>query len=542
MKKLLLTVGMLAVCGAAVGAGKKPKALLIMLDGMRADSVEIACAPNLRMLRDGKWQPGYKCAWSLSASTIRDAVTVSAPNHTSIATGVTAAKTNVRKNGQFKNCDYAKWPSWLLRVVNAQPQTKALFMFSWHPDIEICPSPKVEFIHGSDAANAIAMPKRLAAADAPDAIMWYIDLPDHGGHGHGYYPSSVGYLNTVYISDKAIGDALRAIASRPTFADEDWMIIVTADHGGYARGHGPMSAQCWTIPLLVTGRNVSQGRIPGEPHDYDASVTALHHFGIDTSSMNLDGKPLGAKVIEKEPVRCLKDGLAAYLPFDGKKPDNRIAEGPKGVLRGASTVTDRGGLLGGCLRVAADAKGFAGVELKGSEKLSFENGAEFAMALWVRMDANQDADPAIAGNKDWNAGLNPGIAMIGAKKISTIGRAGVCMNGALAGPRRRFDVGPYDIAHGEWTFYAATRGSDGVLSFYQGGRDGFLYRITDDTTGIKIQTGLPFHVGQDGTGRYSHVLKGDIDEFALWTRALSHEDVRKIYEAGRKGVPLGELL
>ncbi len=113
MKKLLTIAGALAVCGAVVGAdgaARKPKALVIMLDGMRADSIENVYTPNLRMLRDGKWQPGYKCAWSLSAHTIYDAITVSGPNHTSIATGVTSKKHTIKQNHK-STCDFKKWPS-----------------------------------------------------------------------------------------------------------------------------------------------------------------------------------------------------------------------------------------------------------------------------------------------------------------------------------------------------------------------------------------------------------------------------------------------
>ena len=56
-----MSFGALMVCGAVVGAdgaALKPKALVIMLDGMRADSIENMHTPNLRMLRDGQWQPG----------------------------------------------------------------------------------------------------------------------------------------------------------------------------------------------------------------------------------------------------------------------------------------------------------------------------------------------------------------------------------------------------------------------------------------------------------------------------------------------------
>jgi hypothetical protein len=59
---------------------------------------------------------------------------------------------------------------------------------------------------------------------------------------------------------------------------------------------------------------------------------------------------------------------------------------------------------------------------------------------------------------------------------------------------------------------------------------------------IALATGMPFCLGQDGTSARKNGFSGDIDEFALWTRSLSHDEVRRIYEAGRKGIELGELL
>ena len=75
-----------------------PKALVVMLDGMRADTVDNGFAPNIKRLADGQWQPGYRGAWSLCASTLRDGTTESAPNHVAIATGTTVKKTGIDSN------------------------------------------------------------------------------------------------------------------------------------------------------------------------------------------------------------------------------------------------------------------------------------------------------------------------------------------------------------------------------------------------------------------------------------------------------------
>ena len=37
----------------------KPKALLVMLDGARADALDAARMPAVQSLRDGSWAPGY---------------------------------------------------------------------------------------------------------------------------------------------------------------------------------------------------------------------------------------------------------------------------------------------------------------------------------------------------------------------------------------------------------------------------------------------------------------------------------------------------
>ena len=525
------------------GAAPAPKALVVMLDGARADAVENACATNMQRLVAGKWQPGYSCAWSFTAKTVPDALASSAPNHTAIAVGVTTAKNCVTNTGkQFVQCDYKKWPSFLARIAEARPGAKTLFMYSWKADELLCPHPKVEFSFGGaratkaenarwggayarDLANGAELERRLASDAAPDATLLMLDCPDHGGHGllggwgGGFYPYSTSYLNAIHLCDGIIGKCLDAIAKRPTFKDEDWIVVITSDHGGYANTHGLFGGHATAIPLIVSSRHVRNGRIPGTPHNYDVAPTVLAHFGIDVSGLDLDGKAAGGEtVVDRE--RPLSDGLAVYMPFNS------------GV---------KGGYFGKCLKVAAGKNGGGGVRLKDSEKLKFENGADFAITLWVRMDVEQKGDPVLVCNKDWTSRNNPGIAFCAAKCTEQVKKRGVVFIGGKTGGKSSTDVGTYDVEYGKWTFYAATRGNDGVLRLYQGTSDGRLYCIADDMSDIVLDSGLPFYLGQDGTGRYGCTYNGFIDDFALWTRTLSHDDVKRIYEAGRKGLAVGDI-
>jgi hypothetical protein len=159
------------------------------------------------------------------------------------------------------------------------------------------------------------------------------------------------------------------------------------------------------------------------------------------------------------------------------------------------------------------------------------------------MERRQAMQAPIVSNKDWESGSNPGLVLIGARKTDAVEKPGVCFNcGMASGEKRRLDLGTFDIDYGGWGFYAVVRRADGSLSVYQGNRDGHLYWISDDAGAIALTTGLPFWIGQDGTGRCKVAFEGAVDDFALWTRSLSRDEVRRIYEAGRRGEPLSALI
>ena len=116
--------------------------------------------PNLTKLRTGTWREGYKGAWSLTGQTDPIAAPNSAPNHVSIATGVLSTKHGVSGNGQTASGNYAQYPTWLKRVVDADSGRKALFVYSWSEDADIGPAAGVDFLGRSDSENAAAQDAR----------------------------------------------------------------------------------------------------------------------------------------------------------------------------------------------------------------------------------------------------------------------------------------------------------------------------------------------------------------------------------------------
>ena len=216
---------------------RRPMALMVMFDGLRADAIESGEMPNLAALRNGTWQPGYNAAWTVTGQNAPGTPPVSAPNHASIATGVSPSKHGVTANGKTASGNYAAYPTWLKRVVDAKSGTSALFVYSWSEDADLGPAAGVTFLGKTDAENATDLAALLASSDAPDATMYFIDAVDHAGHAGSYYPYTAGYRAALAESDGYLGACLSAIASRATFADEDWLILVTSDHGGFGTTH-----------------------------------------------------------------------------------------------------------------------------------------------------------------------------------------------------------------------------------------------------------------------------------------------------------------
>ncbi len=525
-------------------AARAPMTLVIMLDGQRGDTLDNGLTPNLRRLADGKWQPGYNGAWTLWAGTIRDGTTESSPNHVAIATGMTVAKSHIDWNPDLvaHPTDEAKLPTWLTRLVRKRSGARALFLTAWKTDLHISPSHDVKIIMDREEECPQDLVKILSEPGAPAAIMWYCGVPDEAGHAHGYYPYSPEYRSTVREADGWVGDVLAAIAARPTFEQEDWLIAVTADHGGWERCHGQRSTACYTIPLIFAGRHVVQGRMPGVPRNYDIAPTVLAHFGIDVSGIDFDGRVRGNDAPAVFPDRSLSDGLAVHLPFDGDAANKGAADVTAELRGAAAMIAD--GAAGGALRVSPSAEAPGSVLLKGSERLAFENGGEFTFAAWVRVPGPQTGNPVVFANKDWRDGTNPGVAFAASQGVDmsrvypghydrkTRGDHRDFMFNCGRENGKREDLGVYKTVPGEWAFYAATRGPDGVARFYQGSPDGTLYCVADDLTDIAFQTGLPIYIGQDGTGAFPDAFVGDVDEFAVWTRALSNEDIRRVFKGG----------
>jgi len=128
-----------------------------------------------------------------------------------------------------------------------------------------------------------------------DLIMLHYDLIDHAGHTFTFSWNPF-YLYAMSTADEQFGKLLDEVVNRVQNNDEEWLITVTADHGGYLWQHGVTLNDDEVVPFIVSVVGNKQRQIKdlvNPVKHYDISPTVLKWFGIPTDIYNIDGKAQG---------------------------------------------------------------------------------------------------------------------------------------------------------------------------------------------------------------------------------------------------------
>ena len=96
-----------------------------------------------------------------------------------------------------------------------------------------------KFLSASDDAGTFDnVMQDLRQADCSDFIFSIFEYTDHEGHASGFGLQNPKYAAAFRDAEAAGKAVLNAIASRETYGTEDWLILITSDHGGYNLNHG----------------------------------------------------------------------------------------------------------------------------------------------------------------------------------------------------------------------------------------------------------------------------------------------------------------
>ena len=308
---------------AGIAAQPAPKVLLIGIDGVRPDVLAEVPTPNIDALAASGW-------YTAEARTTTPSV--SGPSWSSMLTGVWPEKHGVTDNS-FAGRDYDTWPGFLTLVERERPELATFAAVDWLPLAELPDGDPVlsaaidqrVTVDGYDlgwaeADGEVASRAVLHLVEAdPDAMFVYLGNPDETSHQHG----SIGaeYRDAIALADRHVGMLIDAVRVRRYAHDENWLVLVSTDHGRREDGgHGGDSPEEMTIFILASGvggggageragaAGDGAGRTgsgagaatadwppPGPADIVDVAVTALVHLGFEIDpAWGLDGKPLGA--------------------------------------------------------------------------------------------------------------------------------------------------------------------------------------------------------------------------------------------------------
>jgi hypothetical protein len=265
------------------------------MDGVRPDALARANTPTIDALID---------AGSYSDSAQGEDLTFSAPNWSTILHGVHRDKHQSLDN-DYPATNLDAWPDFFTYLERQNPGWNTYRVMTWKEAHEGQPTSADVAIfrdyqtQGDELATEDVV--RLLAgdhpeyADDPDAIFIFYSDTDEAGHEFGFHPDVPEYLSAIETVDGQLGRIIAAMEGRSTFAEEDWLVVLTSDHGGDIEGtHSGGTPEKRTIPFLVSGPSVIGDEPFPAPRNVDVAKTVLAHMGVPIDeAWGLDGHVVG---------------------------------------------------------------------------------------------------------------------------------------------------------------------------------------------------------------------------------------------------------
>ena len=294
--------GTILVSTLTAGLAKDKKAVVIIVDGIPKDVIERLHVPVIYdIAKSGAFGASYVGG---EVGMYNQTPTISAVGYNTMLTGVWVNKHNVYGNDNLSP-NYNYWSIFRIAKEQRKPLTTAIFS-SWTDNRTVLlgegkpqtGSLKIDYVFDGYDLDKVNFPdkennlqifdydervsieaEKCIKEKGPDlswVYLWYTDVASHMCGNGSYFDE---YVTKV---GEQIDRVWQAVKYRQKQFGEDWMIIVTTDHGRTVdgHGHGGQSLRERTI-WIATNQKVNKRFRNGEASMADINPTVCEFLGMD---------------------------------------------------------------------------------------------------------------------------------------------------------------------------------------------------------------------------------------------------------------------
>lgn len=304
LRTCIVVVGLSAAFHAAAAqpVAAPGKAVFIILDGIPADVIERVPTPAIHEIARAGGYARSHVGGDVGKPT--ETPTISAPGYMSLITGTWGYKHNVWDNDN-QSPNYRYWN--LFRIVETvAPERKTAIFSTWLDNrtvlvgegkpgagdfridhaVDGLENDTAAFPHDPAEHYILAIDDRVSseaaayiAAEGPDLSWVYLEYTDSVAHETG---DGEAFDAAVQHADALVGRIWESVKLREA-RGEDWMIVVTTDHGrdsATGKDHGAQSARERTTWIATNNPRLDARFTSGASAIVDIAPSILQHMGI----------------------------------------------------------------------------------------------------------------------------------------------------------------------------------------------------------------------------------------------------------------------